>query len=146
MSDFLENLKKAADNGEFNSDAAKKILEVHELADQKSKEMDTEKLQETLQKRMEESPVESKDVSEEEVLELNSQYEKKMEEIKLLDSVNARLATLIEIEDMVKLSIDDMMSHVEELEAKFEEEFKDEVPVYGDLHLKIEEIKSNYKS
>ncbi len=147
MSDFLENLKKAADNGEFNSDAAKKILEINELADVKSKLMDSDELQETLEKRIEADPKDSEEkmVSEEEMLELNSQYEQKMKQLKLIDGVNGRLATLIEIEDMVKASIDDMMGHVEELETQYEKEFEDEVPVFGDLYLKIEEIRTKYK-
>ena len=146
MSDFLENLKKAADNGEFNSEAAKKILEVNELADRKLKELDTEQLQDSLQKRMEESPVPETKLSEEEVLELNSEYEKKMEQIKLVDTANLQLATLIEIEDMVKASIGDMMGHVDELEARFEKELEAENQFFGDLYLKIEEIKTKYKS
>ena len=32
-SSFLENLKKSVDTGEFNSEAAKKIIEVDKLAD-----------------------------------------------------------------------------------------------------------------
>lgn len=146
MSDFLENLKKAADNGEFNSDAAKKILEVNELANQKSSELDTDQLKESLQKRMEESPVPETKVTEEEMLELNSEYEKKMEQIKVTDTANAQLAILIEIEDMVKASIGDMFEFTDELEAKFEKEFEAENPFFGDLHLKIEELKSKYKS
>lgn len=145
MSDFLENLKKAADNGEFNSEAAKKILDVNKLADHKLKELDTDQLKDSLQKRMEESLVPETKVSEEEMLELNSQYEKKMEQIKLTDTTNMQFATLIEIEDMVKASIDDMFEFVDELEAKFEKEFESENSLFGDLHLKIEEIKSKYK-
>lgn len=145
MSDFLENLKKAADNGEFNSEAAKKILDVNKLADHKLKELDTDQLKDSLQKRMEESLVPETKVSEEEMLELNSQYEKKMEQIKLTDTTNMQFATLIEIEDMVKASIDDMFEFVDELEAKFEKEFESENSLFSDLHLKIEEIKSKYK-
>ena len=34
-SSFLEKLKKAVDTGEFNSEAAKKIIEIDKLADEK---------------------------------------------------------------------------------------------------------------
>ena len=157
MSDFLENLKKAADSGEFNSEAAKKILEVSELADAKLKGKDVvvelEKIKESLEKRAEEDNSEevkelkeTKPATEEEVLELNSQYEKQMAAIKKQDAVNAQLATLIEIEDMVVASVADMFSFTDELEAKFEKEFASEDPVCGDLYQKIEQIKSKYKS
>ena len=148
MSDFLENLKKAADNGEFNSEAAKKILEVHDLADAKLKGKDVvselENIKESLVKRQEELVVEP--MTEEQILEVNSEYEKKMAQLKKLDAVNAQLATLIEIEDMVKASVEDMFSFTDELEGKFEKELEAEDPMFGDLSLKIEEIKSKYKS
>ena len=147
MSDFLENLKKAADEGEFNSEAAKKILEINELADKKIGEAtpaDLEKIQESLEKRQGEELVAP--VSEEKVLEVNTEYEKKMAQLKKLDAVNAQLAILIEIEDMVKLSIGDMFGFTDELEAKFEKEFETEDPMFGDLSQKIEEIKSKFKS
>jgi len=148
MSDFLENLKKAADEGEFNSEAAKKILEINELADAKLKGKNVveelEKIQESLEKRQGEELVAP--VSEEKVLEANTEYEKKMAQLKKLDAVNAQLAILIEIEDMVKLSIEDMFGFTDELEAKFEKEFETEDPMFGDLSQKIEELKSKYKS
>jgi len=147
MSDFLENLKKAADNGEFNSEAAKKILEINELADKKIGEAtpaDLEKIQESLEKRQGEELVAP--VSEEKVIEVNTEYEKKMAQLKKLDAVNAQLAILIEIEDMVKLSVEDMFGFTDELEAKFKKEFETEDPMFGDLSQKIEEIKSKYKS
>ena len=155
MSDFLENLKKAADNGEFNSEAAKKILEVNELAEKKlagaNSPEDLEKLKTSLIERAKADEVEeTKDLkaipSEEEVLELNSEYEKKMEQIKKLDIVNAQLATLIEIEDMVVLSIEDMFSFVTELDNRFTLEFEEKNPIFDNLYQKIEEIKLKYKS
>lgn len=152
MSDFLENLKKAADTGEFNSEAAKKILEVHDLADAKLRGKNVveelEKIKENLEKRAEATSIEiekTKPLTEEEVITLNSAYEKKMGDIKKQDTVNAQLAILIEIEDMVKASIEDMFSFTNELETKFEKEFETEDPIFGDLSLKIEELKNKYQ-
>ena len=146
MSNFLDNLKNAADNGEFNSEAAKKILEINELADQKigdATPADIEKIQESLEKRQGEEFVEA--VSEEKALEVNTEYELKMAQLKKLDVINGQLATLIEIEDMVKLSIEDMFGFTDELEKKFVKEFETEDSMFGDLYQKIEEIKSKYK-
>ena len=148
MNDFLNNLKKAADNGEFNSDAAKKINEISELADVKltgNTETNIEKLKESLKKRVTDTN-KINAVTEEEALELNSEYEKKMEKIKKQDAVNTQLATLIEIEDMVKASILDMFSFTDELENKFEKEFKIKDSMFNDLYLKIKEIELKYKS
>ena len=146
MNDFLNNLKKAADNGEFNSDAAKKINEISELADIKltgNTETNIEKLKESLKKRITDTN-KTNAVTEEEALELNSEYEKKMEKIKKQDAVNTQLATLIEIEDMVKASILDMFSFTDELENKFEKEFKLKDPMFDDLVKKIRKIKNKY--
>lgn len=150
MSEFLDNLKNAADNGEFNSDAAKKINEISELANVKlgnGSVEELEKIKESLEKRIVDSEeTKTNAVTEEEALELNSEYERKMEEIKKQDMVNTELVTLIEIEDMVKASVDDMFSFVEELEAKFEKELETENIMFGDLYQKIEELKMKYKT
>lgn len=145
MSEFLENLKKAADNGEFNSKAAKKIVEINELADSKlgsGTPEELEKLKENIQERYKDFVIEP--VTEEKAMELNSEYERKMEQIKKLDGINAQLATLIEIEDMVKASVEDMFEFVSELEQKFKKEIEVEDPMFGDLFQKIEQIKSKY--
>ncbi len=138
-SPFLDNLKKAVNTGEFNSEAAKKIMEIDKLADTKT----PAEAEKSLNKRLEDVGV--KVLSEEDV-ELNSQYEKKMEEIKKQDAVNAQIATLIEIEDMVRLSIGDMLAHIQELEDKFDKEFLAEDPMYADLSQKIEQIKLKYST
>lgn len=155
-SSFLENLKKSVEEGEFNSEAAKKILEIAELADRKAKGMTVDELNKNVGDRVKESGL-AKPVSEEEALELNSEYEKKMAEIKLIEDENKRVAdlrnmidtqlkTLIEIEEMVKASFEDMHSFVDELENKFEKEFDEENPMFADLAQKIDEISNKYSS
>lgn len=134
---FLENLKKAVDTGEFNSDAAKKIKEIAELAEEKIGNADA-----LLKKRLEDSGVRT--VSEEEAVQLNSEYEMKMEDIKKRDAINKNVATLIEIEDMVKLSIEDMFSFMDELENKFSKEIEAQDPYFIDLTQQIGKIKSKY--
>jgi len=143
MSIFLENLKKAADSGEFNSDAAKKINQIDEKANIFAENKSVVEMEESLIDKAKRDG-EIKSVSEEEALELNSQYEQKMKKIKEQDAVNTQLVTLIDIEGMVKASIGDMYSFIEELEVKFEKELNKEDPIFGDLYLKLEEIKSKY--
>jgi len=119
MSDFLDKLKKAVDEEEFNSDAAKKIIEINDLADTKTVAGSSEELD----KRLEAAGV--KNVSAEEAVALNSQYEKEMEKIKENDAINGQIATLIEIEDMVKLSINDMFDFISELEDTLADKLKE---------------------
>jgi hypothetical protein len=141
MSKFLEDLKKAADSGEFNSDAAKKINEISEAAEDKATNMDTNELESSLKKRMEETPVEP--LSDDEITELNSEYEEKMAEIKEVDAANNQLAILIEIEDMVKASINDMLEHVDVLETTLKEKL--DADHYAGLKKKIEAVKASYE-
>ena len=119
MSDFLKNLKDAVENEEFNSEAAQRINKINELADEKS----VGGAQEELDKRLEDAGV--KNVTAEEAVAISSQYEEKMAKIKERDAVNAQLATLIEIDDMVKLSIIDLFEFLEGLEEKFAKQFDD---------------------
>lgn len=150
MNPFLENLKKSVDAGEFNSEAAKKIIEITKLAETKipsggfKSEEDLKELQKSIDKRVEESGVKS--VSEEEALELNSEYEKQMEIIKKRDAINQQLVTLVDIEDMVKLSIKDMLSYVTELEDKFKKEIETVDPAFKDLAARLEELKNKYST
>lgn len=162
MSEFLDNLKKAADDGEFNSEAAKKIVEINKLANtkiSKGTQEELEKIKEGLEKRLEDSDETkmSAAVTEEEALELNSEYEKKMEKIKETDTINAQIATLIEIEDMVKLSISDMFEFIETLNEKFKDkldearskysnDFAKENEEYIELARNIETIKMKYST
>jgi hypothetical protein len=147
---FLDNLKKAVETGEFNSEAAKKIIEIDKLADEKKNALGL------VTDRIEKSGF-AKSVSEEEAAVLNSDYEKQLALIKKQDEENKRiadltnlvdtqLATLVEIESMVKLSIEDMLLFADELEGRFQLEFKAENPMFGELSQKIKQIKSKYNS
>ncbi|MFW6246597.1 MAG: hypothetical protein ACOC22_00275 [bacterium] len=154
--EFLKNLKKAVEEGEFNSDAANKINEINELAEKKYAEVNSKKtgkiyedaavgvnkLEDSLKKRVDD--VGHKTVTEEEAKEVNSEYEKKMTEFKKIDLANKQLASITEMEDMILASIEDMIMYCEELEGKLEDEFDRENPKFGDLYQKIEFLKSKY--
>ena len=148
-SPFLENLKKSVEEGDFNSEAAKKIIEIDKLADEKKNAFGL------VIDRSEKSGF-AESVTEEEAAAANSDFEKKMEETKKQDEENKRIAdlanavstqlsTLIEIEDMVKLSVVDMLSFTEELEEKFSKEFEAKDPMFNDLYLRIQEVKNVFE-
>jgi len=146
-SDFLKNLQAAADTGTFNSEAAKKINAINEIAEEKAafikKVVDYKP--NYVEERLSELSGEAVPVSEEEAATLNFAYEKKMAEIREQDAVNLQIATLIDIEDIVKASIADMFSFITELDMEFEKQFADENPIFSDLKNKITELKSKYK-
>jgi len=151
--DFLKNLKDVVEKGEFNSEVANKINEINELTEKKLSGFKNDgkqikeaihEIEDSLKKRVVEAG--HKTVTEEEVKEFNSEYEKKMTEFKKIDLANKQLATLIEMEDMVLASIEDMLMYCEELESKLDDEFDRENPKFGELYQKIESLKSKYNS
>jgi len=146
MSDFLEKLKNAVENEEFNSEAAKKILEINKLAESKignGTEADIEKLKESLMKREASSEESSK--YEEKMKALKDEERKNKEIADHENMVHQQLITLMDIEAMVKASIGDMFEFADGLESRFDEEFEAKDPRFVDLILKIKEIKSKYK-
>lgn len=136
--EFLENLKKSVETGEFNSEAAKRIIDISKLAEEKK---DADKL---IEKRLEDAGI--KIVSEEETELINSEYEKQMKLIEQKDLALAQLKNLIEIEDMVKASIQDMLSYVDELQHRFTKEFEEKDPIFAELLGKLNEINMKYNN
>lgn len=139
-SNFLENLKKSVDSGDFNSEAAKKIIEVDKAADNPS----THALWNAIETANKEGAI--KTLTEEEGVVLNAEYEKEMERIKAADLANSQLAVLTEIEEMVELSISDMVSFVKELKDKFGKQFEEQDPAYLELLEKINKINMKYNN
>jgi hypothetical protein len=133
-SPFLENLKNAVDKGDFNSEAAKKIKAVDELADTKVGS------EEKIDERLKAAGV--KTVTEEEAEVINAEYEIKMQEIKEKDLVLKQIKTLQEIDETVMLSIGDMKDFIQTLEESFDKEN----PIHKDIFTEIESIKNKYSS
>jgi hypothetical protein len=154
-SDFLKNLKTAVDTGEFNSEAAKKILEINKLAEDKLKEAmkGGKPIIELVDDRLEKAGV--KTVTEEEAAAINPEYDKKMAKMKEDEATNKKIAEQInvadnqlqvldEIEEMVQQSVNDMISFIDELELKFVVEFRENNTIFETLKAKISEIKKKY--
>jgi hypothetical protein len=138
MGNFLDDLKKSVETGEFNSEAAKKIIEIDKLADTKVNPF------KQVVDRIEKTGF-AESVSEEEAAAINSEYEKKMEDIKKTDLVTKEMAVLEEIEDLVKADIGDMLLHVGEVEKAFEKELTGNDAMFIRLKWKLEELKNKYQ-
>ena len=131
-SSFLENLKKSVDTGEFNSEAAKKIIEVDKLADNANVE--------NLADRLEKAGV--KTIDEGELGTINSDYEKKMQGIREKDLALHQIAILKEIDETLMLSLYDMKDFITTIETSFD---KTKV-VNGELFDEVEKVKNKYSS
>ena len=132
-SPFLESLKKSVETGEFNSEAAKKIIEIDQLANNPH----TTHMHDGTFKN-----AGVKTVTPEEAAEINSNFEKKMQEIKEKDLALQQLAMLREIEETVKLTVYDMKDFLVTLEGNFDKAN----PINAEIYSEIEAIKTKYSS
>lgn len=137
-SNFLDSLKKAVENGEFNSDVAKKINELDSLADKVP--LSGKELENAHNEKMLAGGVRS--VSEEEAKVANSEHDEKMAALKKQEAMYREIKTLIEIEDLISLSIADMFDHIKEIK----ERIPMDVPENQMLVDKIKEIELKYSS
>lgn len=138
MSDFLNSLKKAVENGEFNSDVAKKINELDELANKVN--LSGKELENAIDNRLLAGGV--KTVSEEEAKAFNTEHDEKMAMFKKQDAVNREINVLIEIEELISLSINDMFEHIADVKGRISED----APENQELINKIKEIELKYSS
>ena len=145
MSEFLKKLKETLENSEFNSDITKKFNEINELADAKTKSMSEDELEKSIEARIDESGG-VKTVSEEEVSKLNQEYEEKITKINRIDMINKEMALLIEIEDAVNLTIEDMFYHVDLLEKRYGDSLENNDDTVSEIFKKNEKIKEKFKS
>jgi phosphomannomutase len=147
-SSFLENLKNAVDEGEFNSDAAKKINEIGTLSEEKFSQTSgsTQQLQSMVNKRLE--GAEYKTVSPEEAKKANDAYNKRMNEIVKNDNINSKLALLIDFDNAVIMSINEMFQYLESVEEELSEDIKSEDRSVSlqSLVEKIDDIKNKYNN
>ena len=136
-SNFLDNLKKAVETGEFNSEAAKRINEINEQAkiavDNPLSKNQMEKIEEN---------VKLESVSKEEEALAEKKYREKMEETKENDLILQQIKTLIEIEESVAASVFDMKDFISTLEESFDKLN----PNHEILFTEIEKVKSKYSS
>jgi hypothetical protein len=136
-SPFLESLKKSVETGDFNSEAAKKIIEVDKLADNP---LVPHAYSDALDKAVESGAI--KTVTESEAVEINSDFEKNMQLIKEKDLALKQIAILREIDETLMLSLYDMRDFVKTIEDSFDKT----KAVNGELFNEVAKIKNKYSS
>lgn len=144
MDNFLENLKKSLDNGEFNSEISKKMSELNELAETKAKSTSVNDLKKSVMNAANKNGIKS--VTENEAVQINQEYEKKLEEIKLSDAINKDIALLINFNNTINNTIEDMFIHINHLEEKYSKHFENKESIIDDLSKIIADTKENFKS
>jgi len=116
MGNFLENLKNAVENGEFNSDAAKRINEIALGADKiKIKSEEDLKVLETKLK----SSTPLKELTDEEKNQLSLENEKYEERIKEENKINSLIASIINQDDTIMLMIENHVNQLTTIEESY---------------------------
>lgn len=142
-SNFLENLKNAVDNGEFNSEAAKKINDIDKLADEKK---GATPVLDKIRADIDSGEIKVAKASEEDVEILNSEYEEKMEKIKRVDGANAKLADLMDKEELVLTVIGEMIVLANEVKKEYATEFETKDPEFMNLLEKVNHVNMEFNS
>ena len=138
MGNFLEDLKKAADTGEFNSDAAKKINEIDDLANDFAKTKTIEQMEDSLTDVAEETGI--KTVSEEDVAKLNSEYEEKMKVRAKEEILLATIVTMINIDEEINEKVEELRLFIVDQKKQFDPEDN----VHKVLYDKLDELTLKY--
>lgn len=140
--DFLKNLQNAVETGNFNSEAAKKINEIAELAEGKIIEKTVEELQDAVEKRVEDSEVKS--IPAEELEEVKTvtmtEYEKKMKAFKDQDKVNSEIAVLKNFDYYLLNQLTELGNTIAMLGKKYEGQNKK----WTDLFNLMDELSKKY--
>lgn len=140
MSNFLNDLKKAVETGNFNSDAAKKINEISDYAEELSKTVDSEK---AVEKRLNNAGIRT--VTDEDNAILETDFDNQLKILRREELKTKELVMLMDIENAVELTIGDMLLHIQGLKKAFADEFT-ENSENSDLVKKVNEIELKYSS
>ena len=143
-SNFLDNLKNAVENGEFNSETAKKINEVHNAAEKKLKEAngDISKIEKNLNKKIENVSGATKNISKEDIEKAQLEYNAKMKALADEEKRNAIIASLIDENDHIINNIIDLYSLIHKTEKYYDEKDGKNKKLFE----KINEFKEKYES
>ena len=136
---FLNDLKKAVEDGNFNSDAAKKINEIDKQANKLNKEKSQEELKQSINEKVEESGV--KNVDKDKVSELNSEYEEKMQHRAKEETILATIATLENLDNEIEKNKEDLFLFIQQQKNKYDPNDED----CNKLYEKINELDYKYE-
>jgi hypothetical protein len=140
-SPFLENLKKSVEEGDFNSEAAKKISEIEKLANKKINEIKKlEEIEESINKRLEDAGIRT--INEEDIKNVNSEYNKKMSEIEEKNAVLKQIKILRDIDENIIICITELFDFIKTLEEAFNEKNMNHI----ELFIEINKLKNKYNN
>mgnify|MGYP006290691971 CR=1 FL=1 len=141
MSDnnFLEDLKKAVEDGNFNSDAAKRINDIDKAANDVNKNKSKDEIKKSIDEKVENSG--AKTVDEDNVAELNSKYEEKMQQRAKEETIYATIATLDNLDNEIEKARNDLFLFIQQQRNKYDPDDSD----CAELYEKINELTNKYK-
>ena len=144
MSDFLNGLNDALKSGEFNSDAAKNINEISELAEKKTDNLDE------IERKI--NSIKGKSVTKEVAEQKNSEFEHALRRQKEQDAILSKISLVYDLEEQANimlLEISELVTernnHIADL-LKYIESLTELLDMGGsDFKDSIDEIKKKYE-
>ena len=137
MSDFLENLKKSVDEGEFNSEAAKKINALDDMAEEVLEEKSVGQIEESVLDTATAGGVIT--VSGEEVARLNSEYEEKMKKHVAEEVYLATIATMMNDDTDIDKAVDELEIFIQKQRGIYPKNEE-----YEDIHTLMDHLAEKY--
>jgi len=117
-SEFINNLKRAVEEGDFNSDAAKKINEIDKEANNIKKNKSKDDIEKSINNRIKDSN--AKTVDKDKIAELNSKYENEMQNRAKEEKIYATIATLDNLEYAIDKAFDELKSFIIQQKTKYD--------------------------
>jgi DNA-binding ferritin-like protein len=137
---FLNKLKNALDDGNFNSDIATKLNEIVKVSEGKDYNEVSSKL-EKIQAEQESF----EDIGDETMGKSVKEHSDMIKKYAREDKINKEIALLIDMDDMVAATISDLVDHCNEVEKRFLEDTKQDEMIRV-LRIKILEITEKYNN
>jgi len=138
MSNLLDELKKAVDDGNFNSEAAKKLIEIDSKADEVLEEKSTEQIEQSVIDTAISGGVKTIDGAD--FARLQSEYEEKMKERAREEILLATIVTLIDEDELIDEKLYSLWKFIDNIK----QEHKAEDKGCAELFAKITELETKY--
>jgi hypothetical protein len=137
---FLDKLKSALDDGNFNSDIATKLNEIVKVSEGKDYNEVSSKL-EKIQAEQESF----EDIGDETMGKSVKEHSDMIKKYAREDKINKEIALLIDMDEMVSVSINDLVEHCNDVKERFEDE-KELDDMMKTLRFQLLDIKEKYSN
>lgn len=137
MDDFLDKMKKSLEEGKFNSEIADRINEIGKKADEFAEGKTVEEMKSVVEGKF---VGETQPISEDEIKELNSDHEDRMEMVRLQNEIGIRIAHIMNVDREITNHMVGLKNKIQEVRQNY----GNHKEKFVDLFSKLNEIENKY--